>query len=325
MGNNKPQSINSLMKHMRDEKNIQIGGSLQKKKLRAMGYFHGYKGYRYCNTPNNLFPFANFSELQAVYDFDMKLKTVFYSQIMFLETAIKNYSLEIILQEAGSKRFAEVYNKLMNDYKSYNKGSENFQKAISKRMNVRNKVYGNISKYYSKSNIIKHYYDSDRPVPMWAVFEILSLGEFATFLSCLNESTRKKISQSVGIDANADSNGRMVEDIVFTLKDLRNSIAHNNTVFDTRFKTVNIRNSTKNYICQKTGISSIDFKSIIDYLILICFVLKLLKCNKSDILAFVKQFEDACENFRKQVPMNIFSKIIYTNSRNKLRSLKTFL
>lgn len=321
----KPKSINSLMAHMRDEKQIQISGSLQKKKLRAMGYFHGYKGYRYYNIPSNLFPFSDFNELQAVYDFDMKLKAAFYPQIMFLETAIKNYSLEIILSEADSKRFADVYSKLMDDYKSYNKGSRNFRNAMSKRMNVRNKVYGNISKYYAKSNIIKHYYDSDRPVPMWAVFEILSLGEFANFLSCLNESTRKKISKSVGIDASADTNGRMVEDIVFTLKDLRNSVAHNNTVFDTRFRTGGVKNNIKNYICMKTGIANIDFKTIIDYLILICFVLKLLQYNKSDILAFIRQFEDICENFRKQVPINIYSQIVHTDSRRKISALKTFL
>ena len=49
----KPKSVNALMAHMRDEKNIEIKGSSQKRKLRNMGYFHGYKGYRYCNSPDN--------------------------------------------------------------------------------------------------------------------------------------------------------------------------------------------------------------------------------------------------------------------------------
>ena len=88
------------MAHMRDEKNIEIKGSSQKRKLRNMGYFHGYKGYRYCNSPDNKLPYDNFNQIQAVYDFDMKLKTIFYSRIMFVETAIKNYSLEVIIDEA---------------------------------------------------------------------------------------------------------------------------------------------------------------------------------------------------------------------------------
>ena len=47
----KPKSINSLMAYMRDVKGVQIKGSSDKRKLRNMGYFHGYKGYRYHNNP----------------------------------------------------------------------------------------------------------------------------------------------------------------------------------------------------------------------------------------------------------------------------------
>lgn len=39
----KPKGINSLMKYMRDIKGINISGSIQNRKLRYMGYFHGYK------------------------------------------------------------------------------------------------------------------------------------------------------------------------------------------------------------------------------------------------------------------------------------------
>lgn len=313
------------MAYMRDEKNIQIYGSLQKKKLRNMGYYHGYKGYRYCNSPTSLFPYTDFNELQAVYDFDMKIKSIFYPKIMFLETTLKNYSLEVILDEAKSKFFSDIYTKLLNDYKAYPVGSDSYKKSISKRMNVRNKIYNNISMGYDKNNIIKHYYDNDQPLPMWAIFEILSLGEFGNFLSCLNKTVRVKISSSVGIRLSFDSNGRMVEKIVFVLKDLRNAVAHNNTVFDTRFKKSQVNSLISNYIAAETGINNINFRTIVDYLILISFVMKLLKCNKSEIMTFIRQFEDACENFRKQVPMNIFSRIIYTDTKGKLRALKNYL
>ncbi len=66
-----------------------------------MGYFHGYKGYRYYNSPSSLLLYSNFNELQAVYEFDMDLKAILYPQIMFLETTIKNYALENILEQSG--------------------------------------------------------------------------------------------------------------------------------------------------------------------------------------------------------------------------------
>lgn len=158
----KPKSINSLMAYMRDEKKINIYGSLQKRQLRNMGYYHGYKGYRYCGSPNQILLYTDFKQIKAVYDFDMKIKSIFYPQIMFLETTIKNYSLEIILNEVNSDRFVDVYTKLMNNYKSYPFNSKKYKTAITKKMSMRNKIYGNIARDYGKNNIIKHYYDKDK-------------------------------------------------------------------------------------------------------------------------------------------------------------------
>ena len=299
----KPKSINSLMAYMRDEKKINIYGSLQKRQLRNMGYYHGYKGYRYCGSPNQILLYTDFKQIKAVYDFDMKIKSIFYPQIMFLETTIKNYSLEIILNEVNSDRFVDVYTKLMNNYKSYPFNSKKYKTAITKKMSMRNKIYGNI----------------------WAIFEILSLGEFGNFFSCLNKTVRIKISKSVGIKSSVDSNGEMIENIVFALKDLRNAIAHNNTIFDTRFKSNKINGVISKYISMETGIKNINFQNITDYLILISFVMKLLKCNRTDIIALINQFNNECEDLRKQIPMNIFSKIVYTDTKGKLRDLKNFL
>lgn len=321
----KPKSINALMAYMRDNKGIQINGSTQKKKLRYMGYFHGYKGYRYHNSPNNIFPFQSFNELQAVYNFDMALKTMFYPQIMFLETTIKNYVLEIILDTTNSKRFADVYSKLLTDYKSYPVGSNKYKNAISKRMNVRNKIYSIISRDYGKRYIVNHYYDKDQPLPIWAIFELLTLGEFGNFISCLNITVRKAISKSVGIKRAVDGDGQLLTMIVYVLKDLRNAVAHNNTIFDTRFKTGNINTRIANYISAETGISNLAFHTIVDYMILISFLMKLLQCPKSDIMSFVHKFEQTCEIFRKTVSTQIYTSIVYTDTRQKIALLKNYL
>jgi len=321
----KPKSINSLMSYLRDSKGIQINGSIQKRKLRYMGYYHGYKGYRYFNSPSNKLPYSDFNELQAVYDFDMAIKSILYPQIMFIETTLKNYVLESILNEAKSERFADVYSKLLNDYKSYPIGDDKYKKAIRNRMNVRNKIYSNISRDYGRNNIINHYYDKDCPVPIWAIFESLSLGEFGNFISCLNLPMRKKISKAIGIKSSVDSDGRILEKIVYTIKDLRNAVAHNNTVFDTRFRKSTIHKRILSYVATETHIENIDFNTIIDYVILIVLILKLLKCNKTDILSFIKQFETACDNLKKLIPVNIYFKIVSTDTRNKLSNLRNFV
>ncbi|MBQ9814327.1 MAG: Abi family protein [Lachnospiraceae bacterium] len=74
MVRNKPKTINSLMKYMRDEKGIDIIGP-QKRIIRNMGYYHDYKGYRFINKPNQRIPISSFEELYSIYDFDEKLKS----------------------------------------------------------------------------------------------------------------------------------------------------------------------------------------------------------------------------------------------------------
>ena len=108
-----PKSIDGLMRYMRVKKHISISGSAQKRKLRNMGYYHGYKGYRFIGKSSNSILYTDFKELVAIYDFDMRLKSLLYPQLMFIETALKNYVLEEILKESNSDNFNYIYTKLL--------------------------------------------------------------------------------------------------------------------------------------------------------------------------------------------------------------------
>lgn len=77
MPDSQPKSTNGLMRYLRDEKGIAISGASQKRKLMNIGYYHGYKGYRYIYAPSNHVPYTKFEELVAVYDFDTQLKSLF--------------------------------------------------------------------------------------------------------------------------------------------------------------------------------------------------------------------------------------------------------
>ena len=55
-----PKTINSLMKHLRNS-GIDINGTAQKRHLKNIGYYHGYKGYRFAGTAANRLPLTDFS------------------------------------------------------------------------------------------------------------------------------------------------------------------------------------------------------------------------------------------------------------------------
>ncbi len=113
--------------------------------------------------------------------------------------------------------------------------------------------------------------------------------------------------------------------MLYTLKDLRNAVAHNNTVFDNRFHTSAINTRIGKYLETETGVRNITFYCIVDYIILVAYLMHALKCPRKDILSLIKSFESACETLYKSVSMPIYSSIVFTDTRNKLNQLKTFI
>lgn len=230
-----PKSIDGLMRYLRDKKGIEISGSAQKRKLRNIGYYHGYKGYRFVGTSTNTVPYTNFDQVQAFYDFDMRLKAILYPQLMFIETALKNYVLEELIRFGNSDNFNYIYTTLLTDHVRLQVGSGSYKDALKRRLSLRDRVYSALTREYDKNAIIQHFYHNDSSVPIWAIFEVLTLGEFGTFFWCLNYDVRKAVSKSLGLYQATDTDAFLTKKIIFAIRDLRNAVAHNDIVFDTRF------------------------------------------------------------------------------------------
>ncbi len=69
------------------------------------------------------------------------------------------------------------------------------------------------------------------------------------------------------LPTNLDSDGMNTKFFIFTVKDLRNAIAHNNVIFDTRFKSGKIDQRLVTLLETEVGISNIDFKYMDAYII----------------------------------------------------------
>ena len=69
-----------------------------------------------------------------------------------------------------------------------------------------------------------------------------------------------------------DTNALFPEKIMYLIKSLRNSIAHNDVVFDVRFKDTKVASSLCKFLENETGCQYIDFNTITDYVILISFL-----------------------------------------------------
>ncbi len=333
------KEIDSLMEYLRTHHNISINGISEKQELRNIGYYHGYKGYRYINNPENRVQYNTFEELLNVYNFDMKLKSMLYPKIMFLETALKNYVLEILLKEGKSEKFNDIYERLLNDYKHYEmlrdacrnekerkKIEEKYKNAVVKRMEMRDRIFKVETRAYSQKNkIAVHFFQKGTELPIWAIFELITLSEFAGFIACLNEEIRHMISKSLGIKNIYDEDGTLTHKLIYTIKDLRNSIAHNEVIFDVRFKNRNIDVMVIDAISGTMNISNITFVTITDYIILVIYMLKFFKVSRKESENLISDFENLTDELKKNISSKIYEKIIHKDVKKKLNVLKQYV
>jgi hypothetical protein len=311
------------MKHLRDQ-GISISGSGQKRKLKNIGYYHGYKGFRFVGDSSKRLPINDFSQIASLHAMDMQIKTLFYPYIMTIETALKNYTLEAVLSYTKSEDFDDIYKNCLTAYRGYHPNTGDYKKSWANRLRLRQTVDGLIFREQDKKPFFKHFRDRGRTIPIWAIFEAMTLGEFGNFYACLDRPIKSAIVADLGMPAQFDSEALLLS-IIFSLKDLRNAIAHNAIVSDVRFKTGGISKNIGKLLKSEAGIDSINFSDITDYVILVVYLLGLLKLPKTDRKRLVSGYEGILLRYKKELPRGIYGHFVRTEAQDKLKLLKKYV
>lgn len=323
------KTTDGLMRHLRNT-GISISGSYQKRQLVNTGYFHGYKGYRFFNTANVPIPFSTYSDVYATIKYDSDLKALFYGKLMYIETAVKNIALDRIMCDANSENIQVMFKRVVTGYNSFpvETDEKTKKKAQSNKLKLENNIQSVILRAYTQENPqITHFYNSlgYNGVPLWALFEIFTLGDFAYLLSCLEINTRKNLTNDLGMRvSDIDTNRELIYRYLYIIKDLRNAVAHNAVVFDTRFRKFDPSKAMKKCLEQKFGLAYINFKSIGDYIVLICYYLDLLKVPKTQIKAFIREFEKITDTYIATVEPAVSGVVIHSDLRSRIAILKNF-
>ena len=309
------KSLNALMRHIRDHGGLRISGSADKTALAQVGYFHGFKGYRFSGQQTRRLPLSDFRELRAVIDFDTQLKTLFYPVLMKTEMTMKNLALVELLDAAGSSALAALYQLMPG-------GTWDKQKRKLEVMQACNEAL--LSCYKRRNQIVCHYYDSPGgTVPVWALMEIVTLGHFGTLLGEVSDHTRSAIAGRWGLGRR---NGGLVPHVVLTVTSLRNCVAHNGTVFDTRFATATVRADIGRLLTRELSYSeAIDFGSITDYFLLVSYLARRLGAPKREVYSLIRQYRSVIDGLRNAVSTRVFDMIVHTDNRAKVNHLEAWL
>lgn len=323
------KTTDALMRHLRSS-GIVIQGGKQKQQLINTGYFHGYKGYRFFENARKRLPFVSYAEVYATIQYDSDLKSLLYGKMMFIETAVKNIALESILVNANSESIQDMYDKVVSGYNNApsNATTDQKRKMQQNKLNLQNTIQSSLAYAYKKNNPrITHFYNNVgySDVPVWALFEIMTMGDLGYLLSCLTYNVRDDISKRLGLNVSSDTNRQLIYKYIYTLKDLRNAIAHNAVVFDTRFRNIEINGAMRQCLKTEIGLPYVNFKTIGDYIILMCYYMKLLKVSKTEIKAFIRKFERITDNYKQTVNPNVAAAVIHPDLPSRMNILKKYL
>lgn len=316
-------SLQDLSEHLKNSHNLPVQEN-QIQDLRNIGYYHGYKGYRFIRKAGNLINFTAFGQIVDLNNFDMQLKGLFYPNLMFIENALKSYVLEATLAECQSEKLNDVYKTGLTYYKQFHAGTPDYKKEFKRRMELEMKISNALVRDYMADKAIEtHFYNKDKEIPIWAAFESLTLGEFGTFFACSNKNIRNAVSSNLNLPTNLNSDGFLLKDIIFTLKDLRNSIAHNGIIFDTRFATSKVSNRIKRLIENELKLTQIDFNYITSYIALIVFLLKQMGENRK-AKSFINEYKKL-QNMLKRLPSNTSIKVFGSQDSAVVSAMLSYL
>lgn len=312
------------MRHLEQDCNIRINGNLEEQQLVCYGYYHGYKGYRFFREDSKKIPYTSFSQVVAVIEHDSNVKAMLYPNLMFIETALKNIVCNETVKGLEQSNFDYVCRERMNDAPD-NAVLQN--KRIELRKSVDSRIFSTYRHEFGKdTRMVHHFLDRGEDLPLWVIFELFYLGDLARFSECLNTSKREDILRNLSmLDISVDSGRTLLSHILYNIKALRNAVAHNGVVFDTRFKDRKISPVVRKWVEKETGILNVTYFSLIDYIITLCCILRKLDSLSPRAENLISAYKEENDKLRATVTPDISKVLFKQNMELKIAALEKYL
>ena len=113
--------------------------------------------------------------------------------------------------------------------------------------------------------------------------------------------------------------------LAFAITDLRNAVAHNGVVFDTRFASATIRKKVAGMLAREMGFEPalrLSFDTIPDYLVLVVCLSAGLGFPKREVYRATTAYASLTDELRSCVPARAFTPLGRTDHRAEVRRLE---
>ncbi len=196
--------------------------------LKKYGYFGVITGYKsiFKNKNGSYILHFKIENLEALYLFDNQLRSDLLYEILKIENHIKSLISYSFCQEYGES------DNYIVDINSYNYIKKH-QIEIDKLINMINDIMKSNNYSY-----LVHQREKYQNIPIWVIMKTMTLGQVSKFYKFLPIKIKINISKEyVGIDENE------LENMLNILSRFRNVCAHNERLFNYRYKKGSIKDT----------------------------------------------------------------------------------
>lgn len=189
-------------------------------------------GKFFIKTSDVYHPGTTLKQINYVYLFDKRIKTILYTSTLEFEKTLKS---------ALAYYYCEKHPG-MNDYlHPVNYRHEN-AKQTEEALELIENIQSTIDDYSNKSyqNGIKHYGKTHGFIPLWVTIQFMYLGDVIRMFKCSNDKIQNNVCavfsrfcQEKLNDKSVFINPGPLLKILVNIKDIRNCIAHNNRLLNT--------------------------------------------------------------------------------------------
>ena len=81
----------------------------------------------------------------------------------------------------------------------------------------------------------------------------------------------------------------------------------------------------KQCLKQEIGLPYVNFRTFGDYFILVCYYRKILHVSKTEIKAFIREFEKITEDYVKSVAADVATRVIHRDLSARMMLLKGYI
>lgn len=312
MTNSKPfKTLNQQLMLLRG-RGLEVPSSA-KRSLEQFGYYSIINGYKWLflqrNSngkvikPEKFVAGATFDEIQSLYNFDKRLRSILYDALLEYES---NIASEI------SYRFSEKYpaehSYLAMD--NYSRDSHSVALVVGTISSL-SRVIKNKSASRQSPNAIKHYVNNHGHVPLWVLVNFLTFGDLNFFYQNSEIDIKRSIAEDFSLKYNrsykkhSKIDPEAIETVNHLVNHFRNAVAHGEITYSKFLsKGPNFKSVKRNL-----GLTNLELnsqKGVFELIIALKLVL-----NKKDYQILTKNILKLLSNYEDKFTSVEFSAILH--------------